>query len=472
MGSINLINGGLDVLGIVDGLINAERVPIQRLQAQAKTFQDKITAYQALNSRLLAFKTSVESLLFQGEDVPLSMPSEYSDRLSKSLFALRKAASSNEDVVTATAGKGTAIGNFAVTVSQLAKYHSFASNNFLSDTSTLTKTGTLVIQKAGETEVTITVDETNNNLQGIKSAINSQNAGFTATILNDGSGTPYRLVITSDDSGTANGLTITNNLTEGAGDAVTLLETTPAEDAELQINGVSITSSSNTVSDAIEGITFELRAESGTAAVRVERDDDAIVAGLKDLVAKYNDVSSYISSQSRYDATKKTAGILAGDFTLRAAQTDLMSIVNQSIDASGYTLSVLSQVGIKLTNNGTLSLDESVLRDKLSSDFNDTAHLFLGDGLNGEGSTTSIVPALQSRLKSLTDTIDGPVFHASDAMQQNISRLNKQIEQMESRLEIRREVLTAQFSKADAALRQLSVLQASLDGLVNSLSSL
>ena len=125
-----------------------------------------------------------------------------------------------------------------------------------------------------------------------------------------------------------------------------------------------------------------------------------------------------------------------------------------------------------MTNNGTLSLDESVLRDKLSSDFNDTAHLFLGDGLDGEGNTTSIVPALQSRLKSLTDTIDGPVFHASDAMQQNISRLNKQIEQMESRLEIRREVLTAQFSKADAALRQLSVLQASLDGLVNSLSSL
>jgi flagellar hook-associated protein 2 len=471
MTSIDLINGGLDVLGIVDNLIAVERAPIDRLGTRVETYQKKISAYQALNSRLLAFKTGIESLLFQGEDVPLSMPSEYADRLSKSLFALRTTVSSNEDVVTATAGKGAAIGNYSVAVSQLAKFHSFASNNFLSDTSTLTQTGTLVIQKAGEAEVTITIDETNNTLQGIKSAINSQNAGFTATILNDGSGTPYRLVITSDDSGTANALTITNNLTAGAGDAVTLLETTPAQDAMLQINGVSITSSSNTVADAIEGITFDLKAESGTAAIRVERDDDAIVAGLKDFVAKYNDVISYISSQSRYDATQKTAGILAGDFTMRAAHSDLASILSQSITISGDSFRVLSQAGITLTNSGTLSLDETLFRDKLSSDFDDVAQLFLADGLNGEGSTTSIMPALQNRLRSLTDTIDGPVFHASDALQRNISRLNLQIEQMESRLEMRREILTTQYSQADAALRQLSVLQASLEGLVNSLSS-
>jgi flagellar hook-associated protein 2 len=472
MGSINLINGGLDVVGIVDGLITAEQVPIKRLQAQAQTYQNKITAYQTLNSKLLAFKTSVESLLFQGETVPLSMPTGLSDRLSTSIFALRKAESSNEDVATATAGKGTTIGNFSITVSQLAKYHSFASNNFLSSTATLTKTGSLVIQREGETAVTITIDETNNTLQGIKNAINAENAGFTATILNDGSGTPYRLTITSDDSGTDNALTITNNLTVGAGSAVSFGETTPAEDAELEINGIPITSSSNSVSDAVEGITFELKSESGTAAIQVGRDDDAIVAGLKDLVAKYNDVVTYITSQSRYDTAKKAAGILAGDFTLRAAQADLSSLLNQSISTGGYSLTLLSQAGIKLANNGTLSLDETVLKEKLASSFNDTAHLFLGDGLNGEGNTSSIVPALQSRLKSLTDTIDGPVFHASDAMQQNISRLNAQIAQMESRLEMRRAVLTAQFSKADSALRQMSVLQTSLSGLVDSLSSL
>ena len=471
MTSITLINGGLDVLGIVDNLIAVERLPIDRLETRVENYQKKISAYQALNSKLLAFKTSIESLLFQGEDVPLNMPSAYADRLSKSLFALRTTASSNEDAVTATAGKGAAIGNYSVAVSQLAKFHSFASNNFLSDTDTLTKTGTLVIQKAGEAAVTITIDETNNNLQGIKSAINSQNAGFTATIMNDGSGTPYRLVITSDDSGTANALTITNNLTQGAGGDVTLLETTAAQDAELEINGVSITSSSNTVADAIEGITFELKAESGTASVRVERDDDAIVAGLKDFVSKYNDVVSYVTSQSRYDATQKTAGILAGDFTMRAAHTDLASILSQSLSISGNSFRVLSQAGITLANNGTLSLDESLLRNKLSSNFDDLAHLFLADGLNGVGATTSMMPAIQDRLKSLTDTIDGPVFHASGALQQNISRLNLQIEQMESRLEMRREVLITQYSKADAALRQLSVLQASLEGLVSSLKS-
>jgi len=189
-------------------------------------------------------------------------------------------------------------------------------------------------------------------------------------------------------------------------------------------------------------------------------------------VAKYNDVMSYISSQSLYDTAKKTAGILAGDHTMRAAHMNLSAVLHRSIKASGHSLNLLSQTGIKLTSNGTVSLDERTLRDRLSSDFNDTAYLFLGDGENGGGNNNSILAALQSRLDSLTDTIDGPVFHASDAMEQNISRLNRKIEEMEARLEVRREVLIAQFSKADAALRQLSVLQSSLEGLVDSLSSL
>lgn len=469
---VNLVNGGLDVLGIVDNLIAAAGVPITRLQQKTKSNQDKIAAYQAFNSKLLALKTSAENLLFHGKTVPLSMPTSFSDRLSASLFSARKATSSNAGVVTASAGDGLATGNFTVTVSGLAKFNSYASNNFASGTDTETKTGTLWIQKGAGESVAITIDDTNNTLQGIKSAINSADAGVTATILNDGSGTPYRLVITSADSGSAGELTITNELQTGTGSAVTLGKTTPADDAAFQINGIDLTSSSNTVTNAVEGMTFTLMAASGTAFIHIDRDTDAIVAGVKDLVAKYNDVVSNISSQSAYNATTKSAGLLAGDFTLRATQGRLSSALSQMIDSDGSSLTVLSQIGVKLGNNGTLSVDETKLRDALSTHFTDTAHLLLADAPDGLGGTVSIIPGLENQLKGLTDSIDGPVVHATDALQQGISRINDQIRQMQDRLDVQRELLIEQFSRADQALRQLSVLQTSLSSQISALGSL
>ena len=472
MGSINLISGGLDVQGIVDNLIAVERAPIDRLQQKTKAFQDRIAAYQTFNTKLLALKTSLGSLLFHGEDVPLNMPSAYADRFSNSLFALRKAASSDEAVITATAGKGLATGNFSVTVSRLAKSSSYASNNYSSSTAVQTLTGDLVIQKGAGDPVTITVDSSNNTLEGIKNAINSADAGCSATILNDGSAEPYRLVITSDDSGTANALTITNNLTEGTGATLSLAESMAAQDAAFTINGVDVTSSSNTVTSAIEGVTFLLRSESGSATIRIDRDSDAIVAGIQDLITKYNDVVSYITSQSRYDSVKKSAGILSGDFTLREAQLELNTTLFQRIESGYDSAKVLSQAGITLSNNGLLSLDESKLRDQLSSNFEATARLLLSDALDAEGNIVSLAPLLHGRLANLTDSIDGPIQRATNAIQNNIQRINDQVEQMELRLEARRELLIAQYAKADEALRQLSVLQESMSGLMDSLGSL
>jgi flagellar hook-associated protein 2 len=474
MSTVNLINGGLDVQSIVDNLITAERQPITNLQNQTKGYQDKITAYQEFNTRLLALKTSVEAVQFNGEDVRFYIPTAFSDRFSTSLFALRKATSSDEAVVTATADKGEAIGNYNISVTTLAKYNSFGSNSLASDTATSTKTGTLVIKKGSADAVTITIDSSNNTLQGIKNAINNADAGFTATVINDGNATtPYRLILTSDDSGSANGLSITNNLNQGTDSAISFTQITAADDAAFTVNGVNVTRGSNTITDVIDGITLNLKAltNGNPAQITLTRDTEAIVTGIKDFVSKYNDVVSYISSQAKYDSTTKTAGILSGDFTLRNTQSQLGSTLFQSIQSDGSTLSLLSQVGIKLGNDGTLSVDETKLKNGLSDKFQETAKLFLADGQNLEGDTVSIIPKLQSLLKSVTDNFGGAVHNATDALQQNILRINEQIAQMELRLETRRELLIAQYSKADEALRQLSVLQSSLSSQLSSLSS-
>jgi flagellar hook-associated protein 2 len=467
------INGGLDVQSIVDNLMVVEQLPITRLQNRTQTYQSKISAYQTLNTKLLALKTSAESVLFNQEDVLLNIPSDFADRLSTSVFALRKATSSNEAVMTASAGKGLTTGNYTITVSNLAKYSAYASNQFVSSTATNTKTGTITIQKGTADAVNIAITDENNTLQGIKDAINAENAGFTASILNDGSGTPFRLVVTANDSGSASNLTIGATWDpESVGAEVTFSETSHGEDAALQVNGVDIISSSNAVTNAIEGITLNLKAGTGTATISTERDSDAIVAGIKDFVSKYNDVVSYISSQSRYDTTRKTAGILAGDFTLRDVQTKLSSALAQSVSTEGSTLVVLSQVGIKLMNDGTLSLDESKFKEKLASNYDETAQLLLANGLDSQGNIVSFIPMLREQLGTLTDSLDGPVFHAKDSLQNNIDAINKQIDLMQDRMDSRRALYVAQYTKANEALAQLTVLQNSLTNQMNSLSNL
>ena len=467
MSSVNFVGGGLDVLGIVDNLIFVEREPIRRLEKQSQSFQSRVSAFQDFNSKLLALKTSIDSALFKDETVPLNLPTSFANRLQKSVFTLRTASSSDETILTAAADKGATAGNYSVTVSALASFDAHASNNFASDTTTTSKEGTLIIQKGTETAVTITVDSTNNTLQGIKSAINNENAGFTASIINDGSATPYKLVLTSDDSGTANALTITNNLTSGSGQDLTLAETVTAADASLTVNGVSITKSSNTVSDAIEGVTLNLETVSATTVtVSVDRDLDSVVEGIKDVVEKFNAVNSFIGAQFSFDASKETSGVLSGDSTLRSAQFELQSLITKSISNSLGSLEIIGQVGISFNSDGSLSLDETELRDALESNFQDVPALLLG-----EDATGSIFFELQAALKNLTDPLDGAVFRAQNGVQKNIDQLAEQIADMDERLEVRRELLTLEFARADAALKQLSTLQASLSNQLAAIPS-
>ena len=134
----------------------------------------------------------------------------------------------------------------------------------------------------------------------MKNAINAANAGVTASIINDGSSNPYRLLLTADDSGIANSFTVADNLI--GGQALGLSETQAAADAQFVVNGVSISKSSNTVSDVISGVTFTLKNQTAAAVtLSIGKDIDSIVKSLKDLVAAYNEVNSFISNQFTYN---------------------------------------------------------------------------------------------------------------------------------------------------------------------------
>ena len=386
--SINLTNSVLDVGSIVDNLIYVDSAPVRTMQSKVTTLQSKISAYQSLNTRLATLSQKTNTLLFGDTQAPIVQPYSFSDRLADSVFAKCGVTSSDEKTITATASNANIAGDYSITVGSLAQAQTMASAAFADTTSTTTGTGTLTITTGSNDPVIVTITNSNNTLKGVCDAINNAGAGVTATIINDGTSTPYRLLITADDAGTANSFSITDSL--AGGQALGLAQTQAAADAQFVINGVSITKSTNTISDVIDGVTFSLKNLSASpVTLSVEKDIDSIATALKDFVAAYNDVNSFINNQFSYNASTKSAGILSGDATLRSVHSKLQNQFIQSVSNRFTDLNVVGQVGLEYNRDGSLKLDETKLREALENNYEAVAALFLGDGTPAGGVSAS-----------------------------------------------------------------------------------
>jgi flagellar hook-associated protein 2 len=422
--SINLINPVIDVSSIVDGLIEIESAPIYQMQNQTSTLQSKISAFQNLNTKLATLQSSVEAILYNGGAAPLTTPGTFTARLAGSIFAASKATSSNTNVLTASAGKSAANGTYSITVANLAKARTDLSDGFLDPNSTTTGTGTLSISIGGAPAVDVTIDSTNNTLQGVADAINAKNAGVNAVVINDGSAEPYKLVITSSKTGIANSFNITDNLSGGK--ALNLVNKVAADDAKININGIDISRSTNTLSDIISGATLNLVSTSATPTiVTIGTDLDSMVTAVEKLVSAYNDVNSAITSQTQYNQKTKTAGVLAGDSNIRDIQSKLQSIVTEIV-SNGYTsYTVLAQVGLNFNRDGSLSLDESKFRTAASSNLSSVAALFLGNGAISDSRVTYNSQTSATQAGTYDIQVTGLASQAAVTGSQAVTTLNR-----------------------------------------------
>jgi flagellar hook-associated protein 2 len=458
MSSINLLGSSIDVGTIVDNLIYADSAPVRKMQNQVSTLQSKMSSFQSLNTKISALTDKLNSILFGDTEAPFVKPSTFAGWLSDSIFTKCKATSSDEDKIAVTADNATA-GSYDIMVSSLARTQSTASVNFAATTST-TDTGVITITKGGQ-DYTVTIDSSNATLIGVRDAINNASAGVTAAIINDGSANPYRLVISSNETGTANSFTMTGALSETLGITAPVQQ---AADAQFTVNSVTITSSSNSVSDAISGVTLKLKAVTANpVSISVEKDTDALIESFQGFISAYNEINSAINGQFTYNATTKKAGVLSGDATLRDIQGLLQNQIIQPVSNQFTNYSVAGQAGLQFNRDGSISLDETKFRAALESNPTSVAALFLGDD------TPGVLSNLQAALEGIVDPLSGPIHHSTDSINQNIKDINDQISDYQMRLDKEREMLTAQFNKADEALRLLTVTQSSLSSQISKL---
>lgn len=354
MAAIQGFGGGLDVSAIVNQTMYAERIPLTKLEEKETKFNTQAAAYRDLKSRLLALTSAAQSLG------------------SSTTASAKTAVSSDTTVLTATGKSAAVVGSYSITVGQLATTDTFASASFSSSTSTLL-TGSFDLKVGDETAVTITIDSSNNTLSGLRDAINSSGAEVSASIVKDGDN--YKLAIISKDSGTENAITLSNFSGADLQTQLSLARTVTLQDATLTINGITATSSSNTVTDALQGVTLNL-IKAGSTKLTVNSDSETISDSVNKFIDAFNKLNSFFTTQFKYDATKGTAGVLAGDGVVRRIQSQLQQALSSTLSGMPTSLTNLREVGVKMANDGSLSLDSAKLEEALQDNPTAVANLF------------------------------------------------------------------------------------------------
>lgn len=424
-----------DVPQLVSQLMAVERRPIDQLQAKISNYQTKISSWGTLSSLVSSFEGAAATF------------KNSLDRLS--------ATPSDASAFSAIAGSTAVPGSYTVNVTQLAQSQNLVAAGQPSATAAIgdgsattvffefgaITGGTLVGgQYSGATflangsgAASITIDSSNNSLEGIRDAINAAKLGVTATIVNDGSSTPYRLVLTVDSTGANSSLRISTSGGDGSIDALlgyapdgiqNLVQTRAAQDARLSVNGIDITSPSNMIGGAIQGVSLTLKnTTSVPATLAVSRDTTAINSAASGFVDAYNALANQFKSRSAFGTATSAAGVLAGDGTIRALQSQLRTIFTSP--ATGGTLTTLGQIGIAFQKDGSLRLDSSKLASAISSDF--------GDVVNLVASPSGFATRLEAWGKAAL-AAGGPIDTRTKSLNDYVKNYNAQVDRLENQM--------------------------------------
>ena len=411
-------------------LVSAERSGLDyQFKLQNQLAQAKIDAYQAIDTKAKAF-------------------SEVLDGLNDgSSLSATEAKFSQEGFVKVNSSSGAVAGDYTVEVSQLAQSHrvglSFTDQNWLAPTS-----GFLDLT-VGSNAMSLDLSQlpANANLNELRDAINNaaDNPGVNAVILQTGS--DVKLVLTSEDSGAAN--TISMSLTGGAGAEYDELnnaigsqtELTSAQDALFKFSGVDITSSSNTVENIIEGLSLELtQTNAGNpTTLSISADDEAITTTLQSLVTAYNDLHDQAKSATTSSESERS--ILSGDSTVRSLTTLLRGAFNNLPNGS-----YLSDLGLSFDRYGKLSLDEAELTSAVSADPSLLDNVLLGDA--------GLVNTLNNVLEPFHES-KGFLDTRIDSLNGQVDRIDEKVEQLDKRMENTYQRYLSQFTQMNQIQAQM-----------------
>lgn len=381
MASISSLGIGSGVLtsDLVDQLVAAERGPTEnRLTQKTEQANALISAYGKLRSAITELRLPMRQL---------SAP----DNLKA--FS---ASSSNEDIAVSVDSTKASRGSYSLDVTSLAGAQALASRDVFADRdATSVGQGTLTLS-VGDKTTDITIDGSNDTLQGLANAINDSDAGVSAGVIDTGSG--FQLVLSADETGTANAVSISVTGDTGGTDTDSqglsrfafnsgmdansgLQETIAATDAVMEINGVQVTRSTNNFENVIDGLTFDIAA-TGKSTVKVSQDFGAVADRVQGFVDKFNGLQSTIDSLAGFNSEAGVGSLLTGDSTVRSIQNQLRQVLTRVVPGlENASVRSLADVGISTNfETGGLEFDRAKFEEQLKNNPNDVTALFAEQG--------------------------------------------------------------------------------------------
>jgi flagellar hook-associated protein 2 len=455
------VGSGLDVNSIVTQLVAIERQPISQLQSQVSSLQTKLSAFGKVQSNLSALRDAASALT------------------SVSTWNQTAGTSSDAASVAVTTDANNLPGSYSVEVTKLAQSQSNISKTFGAATDFVGE-GTLHIElgtwgvgntftaKPDTTAIDISVGPPAKSLGEVRDMVNAANAGITATVLTDASGS--RLVFRSTATGAANGFRISTTDTDGNNvdtsglsalafdpsvGVLTMAQALAATNASALINGAPVSSASNTLSNVVDGMTLTFqRVTTAPVQIGTAPDKAAIRKKVEAFVTAYNDLNKELAAQTKFDAASKTAGALQGDSAAVSLRNALRNTLRGNSSAS-TTFTRLADIGFDVLQDGSIKLDSTKLDNGLAN---------LGEMKKLFSNSDTLVPAnngFGTLFRTQADQalgVDGSIASRSDGLRERITRNEKRQAELEVRVAQTEARLRKQYSNLDAQMGQLQSL--------------
>jgi flagellar hook-associated protein 2 len=456
------IGSGLDLASILDSLQTSEKAALTPISTQQSSYTAKLSAYGTLKSALTTFQTANTTLN------------------NADLFSTTKTTSSSS-AFSATTAAGAVVGKYTVSVSQLAAAQTLTSAVQTSNTTALATTdSTLTFQNAkGDAAVSVSIPAGTSSLTGIRDAINKSAAGVTASIIKTGDGS-YRLSMTSKETGTDNAVTVAvtgdsaiqSMLSYDGTSSSNMTQSVEAKNSQLTVNNVAIENSSNTISDALEGITLNLNdVTTGNQTLTITSDTSKASSAITAWANAYNTLQDSFASLTKYTAVDvgtaaqdTSNGALLGDSTLRTIQSQLKTMLTNAQSSSTYKS--LAQIGVTSDpSTGELEVDDDKLTAALTSDQDGVKAMIIGDGKTN-GIATTIATNITGWLSS-----SGILQAATDGVSKTLNNLTTQYNAASTRIDATIARYKTQFTALDVMMSKLNSTSSYLTSQFSTTSS-
>lgn len=463
---------GLPVESIISKLVAVEQQPITDLQGRTDTLKTQISAYGKIQSAFSSMRDAASKL---------STPANW---------AALTATSSDTTMATVTAGSGSGAGSYTVSVGQLASAQSVVSQ--ATSSTAPVGAGTMTIElgqwgtgtppsftsKSGATAVNITVSATD-TLASVRDKINSSGSGVLASVVTDATGS--RLVVRSSTTGEVNGFRISTADADGNnGDAsglsalaydpsasiTSMTQNAAAQDAKVKINNIDIVSSTNTIENAVDGLSINIL-KKGDLTVTVGQDKDSIKKNITDFVTAYNSLMNLLRDNTKYDESSKSAGALQGDSTAVNLQAQLRNITSGGSTLGG-SYARLADLGLNIGTAGTITVDDTKLSSALGH-VSDLKQLFMG-----VDSTNAANNGIATKWRALADQVtgmDGAITTRTAGLQSRVTSNNKRVDELTDRSAAYEKRLRAQYTALDTQMAKLNDMSSYVSKITSMLSS-